>query len=190
MKTKFNYNIEDKNILLDIVINALKYKIDELPKYNNAIENDNANFEAYLDHIQKEISVFEEMKFDGYILLLHNMLNTSREMNIFINCFGSVQYSLVAYVLEITEYYNFRGFREFLNFTAFEKEPTVNIVSSSARTGEIISYLDVKYSNLIKKFIYNKSISFHDNLTLKFIDLGVDNEVQHSQKEEQNILDD
>ena len=186
----FNYNIEDKNILLDIAIRGLKYKIDELPMYKSSIENDNDNFEAYVEHMKKEIAVFEEMKFDGYMLLLHNMLNSSREMNIFITCFGSIQYSLVAYVLEITEYYNFRGFREFLNFTAFEKNPSVHVVSSSPRINGVLSYMEAKYSKLIKKLTYNKNISFHDNLTLKFIDLDIDNKVQHSENEKQNLFDD
>jgi len=187
MKTKFNYNIEDRNLLLEITFNNLKYKIDELPIYKNGIESDKDNFEAYLEHIKKEISIFEEINFDGYMLLLHNMVNTSREMNIFINCFGSIQYSLVAYILEITEHYNFKEFREFLNFTAFEKKPMINVVATSSRIGGVVSYLDTKYKNLIKELDYDGSIVFNDNLTIKFIDLNVDNEVRLSKKDVENL---
>ena len=187
MKTKFNYNIEDKNLLLEITSNNLKYKIAELPIYKNGIESDKDNFKAYLEHIKKEISIFEEINFDGYMLLLHNMVNTSREMNIFINCFGSIQYSLVAYILEISEHYNFKAFREFLNFTAFEKKPLINIVATSSRIGEIISYMDAKYNHLIKELDYDGSILFNDNLTFKFIDLNVDNEVRLSKIDVENL---
>jgi hypothetical protein len=186
-KAKFNYNIDDKNLLLEIVINNLKYKIDKLPIYNDDTSDKDSNFEAYLEHLKREIAIFEKINFDGYVLMLHNMVNTSRKMDIFINCFGSIQYSLVAYILEITEHYNFRGFREFLNFTAFEKEPTINVVASSPRIGEIISYMDAKYNNLINKLDYNKSIVFNDNLTIKFIDLNVDNEVRLSKRDEKKI---
>lgn len=191
-KTKFNYQAENKTILLDLALEGLKDKIDTLPQFEQKYEdrpahNDEYKLLKYKGYIRREISVLEDIKFDGYMLLLYNMVKTAREMSIFISCFGSVQNSLIAYVLNITEHYDFRRWGDFINFTPFEQTPTINIVASSYRTGEIIAYIEAKYGKLIKKCTYYETIEFNDNLTLKFIDLGVDTKVRLHKEDVENL---
>jgi len=185
-KTKFNYNLDDKNSLLELAIEGLKDKINTLPIYKEGVTENDVNFDSYVVHIKREISIFEDIKFDGYMSLLHNMVNTAKQSGMFISCFGSVQYSLVAYLLDITEHFEFKKWREFINFTPFEKKPTVNIVASSYRIGEVISYIDSEYGDLIKKST-NKKVKFHDNLVLKFIDLGVDTKTRLYKEDVENL---
>ena len=187
MKNKFKYKLEDKNLLVDIATEALKYKIDKLPFYTGEIKNSESNLEAYLEDIKKEISIFEEIYFDGYMLLLYDMVKVSREMGIYIACFGSVQYSLVAYLLDITEHYAFNRWQKFVNFTAFEKRPTIHIAASSYRMGEIMDYLEDKYSSQTKVIEYAKKLEFQDALTLVFHDLEIDTTTRHSKIDVENL---
>lgn len=192
MKTKFNYQAENKTILLELALAGLKEKIGILPQFEQRYEDrpaydDEYKLLKYEGYIRREISVLEDIKFDGYMLLLNDMVNTAREMGIFVSCFGSVQNSLIAYVLDITEHYEFKKWGEFINFTPFEQTPTINIVASSYRIGEIINYMNAKYSNLIKKCTSNEMIEFNDNLTLKFIDLGVDRKVRLHKEDVENL---
>jgi DNA polymerase III alpha subunit len=187
-KTKFNFKSDEKELLMTIALAGLKNKIDTLPQFEQKYEDRAAyteehKLEKYEGYIRKEIAMFEEIKFDGYMLLLQDMVNTARQMGIFISCFGSIQNSLTAYALGITDHYTFRGWNNFIHSTPFELKPTVNIVASSYRMNTMISYLTTKYKNLIKKFSYDKYIQFNDNLTLKFIDLGVDTEVRLHKKD-------
>ena len=74
-KTKFNYQAEDKNILLELALAGLKYKIDTLPQLKQRYEDrpayDNEQkLLKYEGYIRREISVLEGIKFDGYICLL------------------------------------------------------------------------------------------------------------------------
>lgn len=194
-KTKFNYQAKDKTTLLELALAGLKEKIDTLPKQFSIYEKKKSNpefskeynFSMYDGYIRREISVLEDIKFDGYMLLLHDMVKTAREMGIFISCFGSVQNSLIAYVLNITEHYDFRRWGDFINFTPFEQAPIINIVASSYRIGEIIAYMEAKYGKLIKKCTYYETIEFNDNLTLKFIDLGVDTKVRLHKEDIENL---
>ena len=191
-KTKFNFNTDEKELLLTQALAGLREKIDTLPQFEQKYEDrpaytEDYKLEKYENYIRKEIAVFEEIKFDGYMLLLHDMVHTARQMGIFISCFGSIQNSLTAYALDITDHYTFRGWKQFVHSTPFELKPTVNIVASSYRMGEIIAYMSIKYKEFIKKCSKNKSIKFNDNLTLKLIDLGVDTEVILHKKDVKNL---
>lgn len=191
-QTKFNFTADEKELLITLALAGLKNKIDTLPQFEQKYADKEAytqerKFEKYEGYIRKEVSIFEEIKFDGYMLLLHDMVYEARRMGIFISCFGSIQNSLTAYALDITDHYTFRGWKRFVHSTPFELKPTVNIVASSYRMGEIIAYLSIKYKELIKKFSYNKFIKFNDNLTLKFIDLGIDTEVRLLKKDVKSL---
>jgi DNA polymerase III alpha subunit len=191
-KTKFNYQTIDKTILLELALAGLKERIDTLPRFEQKYDDRPAHDDEYKllkyeGYIRREISVLEDIKFDGYMLLLHDMVKTATQMGIFISCFGSVQNSLTAYVLNITEHYEFRRFGDFINFTPFEQIPTINIVASSYRIGEVMDYLNSKYSDLIKECVQYEMIKFSDNLTLKFIDLGVDTKVRLHKEDVENL---
>jgi DNA polymerase III alpha subunit len=192
MKTKFNYNSKDKDLLLTLALQGLKDKIDTLPQFeqkngDKAAHDNEYKLLKYQGYIRREISILEEIQFDGYVLLLDNIVRTANELNIYISYFGSIQNSLTAYVLGITEHYQFKGWKEFINFIPFEKNPTVNIVASSNRISEIISYINAKYNDLIKETIYSSSIEFNDNLILKFIDLGVDTKIKLLKEDVENL---
>jgi DNA polymerase III alpha subunit len=192
MKTKFNYQAEDKTLLFELALTGLKNKIDTIPQFEQRYDDRPAHDDEYKllkyeGYIRREISVLEDIKFDGYMLVLNDMVNTAREMGIFVSCFGSVQNSLTAYVLNITEHYEFRKWGDFINFTPFEQVPTINIVASSHRIGSIIGYMNAKYSDLIRNYTYSTSIEFNDNLILKFIDLGVDTKVRLYKEDVENL---
>lgn len=192
MKTKFNFNTDEKELLLTQALAGLREKIDTLPQFEQKYEDrpaytEDYKLEKYENNIRKEIAVFEEIKFDGYMLLLHDMVHTARQMGIFISCFGSIQNSLTAYALDITDHYTFGSWKQFVHSTPFELKPTVNIVASSYHMVEIIAYMSIKYKKIIKKFSYNKFIKFNDNLTLKFFDLGIDTEVILHKKDVKNL---
>ena len=175
MKSKYTYKSDESNLLLNLALKGLKEKIDDTLK-----------LEKYANDLRKEILILEAIKFDGYMLLLNDMVKTSQEMGIFVSCFGSIQNSLTAYALGIVDNYEFKGFQHFINFTPFEKKPTVNIVATSARYGEIIAYVEYKYDDLIKNS-KNKSIKFNDNLKIKFIDLGIERELRLDKKDVENL---
>lgn len=192
MKTKFNYSAKDNTSLLELALSGLKEKIGTLPQFeqryaDRPAHDDEYKLQKYEGYIRREISVLEDIKFDGYMLLLNDMVRTAREMGIFISCFGSIQNSLTAYALNINEHYEFRKWGDFINFTPFEQTPIINIVASSYRIGEIIDYLNAKYSDLISNYTYNTDIEFNGNLALKFIDLGVDTKVRLHKEDVENL---
>jgi len=191
MKTKFNYNIEDQNKLLTLVLQGLEKKIDTLSQFKQKNKNRPSHtYEykilKYKGYIKREISILEKIKFDGYMLLLNDLVKKAREAEIFISCFGSIQNSLITYLLDLTQYYEFQKWDKFINFTPFEHTPTVNIVVSSPRIKELIYYLNKKYKHLIKHSTLS-SVEFNDNLIFKFIDLGIDTKIQHYKEDVEDL---
>ena len=162
MTTKFNYQLSD-NKLLDLVLQNLDEKLDLLPSKTSKKE-------YYQNILKSEIDLIQKAKFDGYILLVTDMIMFAKTSNISIDCFGTIQNSLMSYLLEISQIYKQTSF---LDFILFEKKPTINIVASTYRYHEIIGYLEHKYSKIIKN-IDNDIIYFNDKLQIKFIDLNVD----------------
>jgi len=126
MKTKFNYNLEDKDKLFNLAIVKLNNKLYLLPD----LSDENSKEEDYKKLMKKEIEILQRIKFDGYLLMLSGMVDFIRQQNIFIACYGTVQNSLIAYLLDISD--NFKQ-SNFINFLVFEKNPIINIVASSYR---------------------------------------------------------
>jgi len=179
MKTKFNYNSKQKKQLSKLALRGLKDKIDLLPDVSSMYHEKldaKRKFQKYEHILNDEINILETIKFDGYILILSDIINYARQSNIFISCFGSIQNSLISYLLGIIDNYTLKSRKDFINFTPFEQKPTINIVASSSRYYELISFTQAKYSKQIKK-VKKRSIKFNDNLKIKFIDLGIDKEV-------------
>jgi len=107
----------------------------------------------------------------GFTWYLH-IVNYASESNIFISCYGSIQNSLISYLLDIVDNYTLENSKDFINFIPFEKKPTLNIVADFSRYYEIISFIKYKYPKQIKK-VKSKTIKFNDNLQIKFIDLNI-----------------
>jgi len=175
MKTKFNYNSKQKKKLSKLALQGLKDKIDLLPDVSSMYEkklDKKRKLQKYENILNDEIDILATIKFDGYLLMILDIINYARESNIFISCYGSVQNSLISYLLDIVDNYTLRSKHDFINFTSFEKKPIINIVANSSRLDEIISLIEYKYPKQIKK-IKNKTINFNDNLKIKFIDLNI-----------------
>ena len=179
MKTKFNYNSKQKKQLSKLALQGLKDKIDLLPDISSIYHkklDDKRKFQKYEHILNDEIDILKTIKFDGYILMLSDIVNYARASNIFVTCFGSIQNSLLSYLLGLVDDYTLKSRKDFINFTPFEQKPTISIVTSSSRYYELISFTEAKYSKEIKK-VKNRSIKFNDNLKIKFIDLGIGKEV-------------
>jgi hypothetical protein len=172
---KFNYHALREDMLLGYAKLGLSEKIDTLPDFapNSTYEEKFAKYETYLI---KEITVIKEIAFDGYMILLQDLVVVSREISGFVQSYGSVQNSLTAYVLGITDNYEFDYLRNFINFTPFTKKAKINIVISVFSKAGCVGYLKHKYPELVKKTT-KSSVIFNDGLKVKFIDLDIDSKV-------------
>jgi len=172
---KFNYHALREGMLLGYAKLGLSEKIDTLPDFtlDNTYEEKFAKYETYL---VKEITVIKEIAFDGYMILLQDLIVVSREISGFVQSYGSVQNSLTAYVLGITDNYEFDYLRNFINFTPFTKKAKINIVISVFSKAGCVGYLKHKYPELVKKTT-KSSVIFNDGLKVKFIDLDIDSQV-------------
>ena len=172
---KFNYHALREDMLLGYAKLGLSEKIDTLPDFtlDNTYEEKFAKYETYL---VKEITVIKEIAFDGYMVLLQDLVVVSREISGFVQSYGSVQNSLTAYVLGITDNYEFNYLRNFINFTPFTKKVKINIVISVFSKAGCVGYLKHKYPELVKKTT-KSSVIFNDGLKVKFIDLDIDSQV-------------
>ena len=169
MTNKYNNKVLREGLLLRTAIQGLREKVDP----------SDDNFQKYEDVIKKEILSFENIKFDGYMLLLADVVLVSKEISGFVSCFGSIQNSLTAYVLGIVDFYEFDE-ENFKNFTPFVKKPVVNILISSYANDGCMGYVKHKYPDLIKK-TKKRTIIFNDDLKIKFIDLGIEIRVKHDE---------
>jgi len=169
MKNKYNYKAPKEGLLYRTAIQGLMQKID--------IADD--NYKIYEEIIKEEIAVFEDIGFDGYILLLADVVLVSREISGYVSSFGSIANSLTAFVLNIVDFYEFDEY-DFKNFTPFVENPVVNILISSYANAGCMGYVKHKYSSLIKKS-KKRTIIFKDNLKIKFIDLGIDTRVKYDE---------
>ena len=172
---KFNYHALREDMLLGYAKLGLSEKIDTLPDFtlDNTYEEKFAKYETYL---VKEITVIKEIAFDGYMILLQDLIVVSREISGFVQSYGSIQNSLTAYVLGITDNYEFDYLRNFINFTPFTKKAKINIVISVFSKAGCVGYLKHKYPELVKKTT-KSSVIFNDGLKVKFIDLDIDSQV-------------
>jgi fumarate reductase subunit C len=174
MTTKYNFNLEDKELLLNLTIDELDKKLPtlrDLSSMGEIITDANWKREKYVGYLKKELTLLEQIKFDGYLYLLYELSTYAKNTNIFCEFYGSVQNSLVAYLLGIVSHYEFVNSGVFINFTSFSKEPTVNVVCQSDRKYELIDFINHKYSHLIKSS--KKHIEFLEPLKIKFFDLDI-----------------
>ncbi|PHS57924.1 MAG: hypothetical protein COB17_04280 [Sulfurimonas sp.] len=178
---KFNYKAQIEDMLLRYARLGLSERIDDLPDLGNTNSYDE-KFAKYEKYIIQEILVLKEISFDGYMLLLQDVLVISKEISDFVKSYGSVKYSLTAYVLGITDEYVFNeidNIKEFINFTPFTKKPKVNILISSFANAGCIGYIKHKYPDIIKK-VKKRAVIFNDGFEIKFIDLGIDIKVEET----------
>ena len=169
MTDKYNYKASKEGLLYRTAIQGLMQKIDIADE----------NYKKYEEIIKDEIVVLENIGFDGYMLLLHDVILVFREISGFVSCFGSIQNSLTAFVLDIVEYFDIQEY-DFKNFTPFVKKPVVNILISSYANAGCMGYVKHKYSSLIKKS-KKRTIIFKDDLKIKFIDLGIETRVKYDE---------
>ncbi len=103
-KTKFNYKSKQKKQLSKLALKGLKDKIDLLPDISSMYEkklDTKRKLQKYKNILNEEIDILKTIKFDGYILMLSDLVNYARQTGIFISCYGSIQNSLVSYLLGI-----------------------------------------------------------------------------------------
>ena len=165
----YNYKEVKEGLLLRTAIQGLREKVDP---------NDD-NYETYVKLIQEEIIELYKINFDGYMMLLADVVLVSREISGFVSCFGSIQNSFTAYVLDIVDYFDIEQYH-FEKFTPFVKKPVVNILISSYANAGCMGYIKHKYPELIKK-TKKRTIIFNDDLKIKFIDLGIELRVKQEE---------
>jgi len=166
MINTYSYKESKDGLLLRTAMQGLREKIDPNDK----------NYESYVKLIQEEIIELYKINFDGYMLLLADVVLVSREISGFVSCFGSIQNSLTAYVLDIVDYFDIEQYK-FKKFTPFVKKPHVNIVISNYANAGCMGYVKHKFPHLIKK-TKKRTIIFKDDLKIKFIDLGIELKVK------------
>lgn len=169
MKNRYNYKAAKKGLLLKTAIKLLKEKVDPADE----------NYQKYEDIIKQEVTSLENISFDGYMLLLQDVVVVSKEISGFVSSFGSIGNSLTAYVLGIVDFFDFEQYK-FRDFTPFVKKPVVNILISSYANNGCVGYVSHKYPKLIKK-VKKRSIVFKDDLKIKFIDLGIETRVKYDE---------
>jgi DNA polymerase III alpha subunit len=174
MTTKYNYSLEDKELLLNLALESLEKKLHtlrDLSSMGEIITDESFKREKYEGYVRKELALLVQIKFDGYLHLLYELSTYAKQTNIFCEFYGSIQNSLTAYLLGIVSNYEFISSGEFINFTPFTKEPTINVVCSSDRKYELIDFINHKYSNLIKN--KDENIEFLEPLKINFVDLDI-----------------
>lgn len=188
MKTKFNNSLKQNNKLFKLASKALKAKyhlLPILPSLKSNLENSKLKTKKvkkymiitrYKAILNNEIEILKAIKFDGYLYIIYEIIQFAKQSNITLNCYGSIQNSLISYLLDIVDTYTLKNKKDFINFIPFEKKPTLNIIISSNRYHEIISFIKYKYPSLIKK-VKNKIVIFNDNLKIKLIDLNIEKQI-------------
>jgi len=175
MQTKYNNNLLDKQLLKSLTFNGLDEKLDTLrdlsSMYQDNIDGEYKK-EKYPGYILRELLILELIKFDGYLIILKGIIDYAKQCDIFIETFGTIQNSLIAYLIGITSHYEFKKIGEFINFIPFTKIPTVNIVIQYDRKFEVMDFIQYKFKEFIKSST-DDTIQFKEPLELKFIDLDI-----------------
>ena len=171
----FNLPATNYEILVGYARLGLGEKMASLPDFES--HNDyEQKFARYEEYMLQELIVLREIGFDGYMLLLQDIVVVSREISNFVQCFGSIENSLTAYALGIVDKYEFNGLQNFISFTPFTKNARVNILISAQAKNGCLGYVKHKYPSLITK-MKRKSIILNDELKIKFIDIDMDDDV-------------
>ena len=109
---------------------------------------DASRLSEYKDRLKYELSIIKSMGFSAYFLLVHYVVNYSKDNNILVGpARGSAAGSLVAYLLKITDVDPLRFgliFERFLNPDRLDY-PDIDLDFMSSRRGEIIDHLIDKF---------------------------------------------
>ncbi len=111
---------------------------DELYRHNRA--------EA-AERLQRELAVIESKGFEGYFLIVHDMVQYARERGILCQGRGSAANSVVCYVLKITAVDPIKfglPFERFLSSTR-DEEPDIDVDFDAARREEVIQEVYRRY---------------------------------------------
>ncbi|NCB10804.1 MAG: hypothetical protein EOM78_04135 [Erysipelotrichia bacterium] len=174
MTTKYNFSLEDKELLLNLALENLDKKLHtlrDLFSTGEIITDESFKKDKYEGYVRKELALLEQIKFDGYLHLLYELSTYAKQTNIFCEFYGSVQNSLTAYLLGIVSNYEFINSGEFINFTPFTQDPVVNVVCQNDRKYELIDFINHKCTNLIKN--KDENIEFLEPLQIKFFHLEI-----------------
>ena len=109
---------------------------------------DSSRLDEYKNRLKTELSVINKMGFSAYFLLVHYVVNYSKDNTILVGpARGSAAGSLVAYLLKITDVDPLRFglfFERFLNPDRLDY-PDIDLDFMSSRRGEIIEHLVSKF---------------------------------------------
>ncbi|MFC7623576.1 error-prone DNA polymerase [Microlunatus sp. GCM10028923] len=106
-----------------------------------------ANREEAEERLQRELAVIESKGFEGYFLIVHDMVKYARDRGILCQGRGSAANSVVCYVLEITAVDPIKfglPFERFLSATR-DEEPDIDVDFDAARREEVIQEVYHRY---------------------------------------------
>lgn len=112
------------------------------------IHIDKEKHEAYKERLKNEINTIKNMRFSGYMLIVHDFIKAAKDMGVPVGPGrGSAAGSLVSFCLEITDLdplpYNLL-FERFLNPERVSM-PDIDVDFCQDRRGEVIDYVVKKY---------------------------------------------
>lgn len=139
---KVEFSFENDDLIFEYLC---RKGLDERLKF---IDED--KHEAYKERLETEIKIIKEMKFSGYMLIVHDFIKVAKDKNIPVGPGrGSAAGSLVAYSLKITDIdpipYNLL-FERFLNPERVSM-PDIDVDFCQDRRGEVIDYVIDKYGS-------------------------------------------
>ena len=133
---------EDESFDSKLYLSKLAYK--GLEKRNKEFVND----KRYLDRLEKELKVINDMGFSDYFLIVYDYVKYAKTHNILVGPGrGSAAGSLVSYVLGITNIDPLKYdllFERFLNVERISM-PDIDIDFQDNRRDEVVEYLKQKY---------------------------------------------
>lgn len=115
---------------------------------NIGLQTKTNSSEVYVQRMENELKVINEMGFEDYFLVVYDYINFAKSSNIYVGPGrGSVGGSLVAYLLGITEIDPIKHnliFERFLNI-ARQNMPDIDVDIEDERRNEVVEYLFKKY---------------------------------------------
>ena len=178
---RYYYKLKEneKELLQEAIDSKIKQKEDD-KNLSMLFSSQEDRKEQITKKVMEELKILEQIKFDGYLYLLYSIKHHNESMNFPIHFFGSIQNSLLAYILDITDDFTLRNFHNFKAFTPFEEVPMIHIVSGT--NVDIFENIESMCKNRALKVTtdYKSIIEFDE--PLKFNILTYDNS-------EKNYLD-
>ena len=134
------FSFENDDLVFEVIC---KKGLEERLKFINTDKHD-----EYKKRLETEINIIKNMKFSGYMLIVHDFIKVAKDKNIPVGPGrGSAAGSLVAYCLRITDIdplpYNLL-FERFLNPERVSM-PDIDVDFCQDRRGEVIDYVIDKY---------------------------------------------